>query len=733
MPDVCDIALISDFRFPGGTSSAVAEEIKANAAAGYRTTLVHLEARNLTFPFALNPRIRALLDQGLATLHDPERPLRARLALVHNPYTVARLPLGRLDLQAEHRLLVAHHPPCDAAGEPYYDAPAAHRNAGAILAGSVVWAPVGPRVREQLGRIDPALPLTAGDWHDVFDPAAWAVAREPGPRPNPVIGRHSRPDPRKWPDTRDEVLLAYPDDPRVRVRVLGGGPFLVERVGLYPRNWQVLPFGALAPQEFLRGLDVFVYFHGSRWVEAFGCAIAEALASGVPAILPPHFEELFGEAAIYCEAEGVLETVLALHADRAAWQRQSERGRALVAERFSPAAHLARVAALIGPPQPRALAAGAGGKARERAPKRVLFFSSNGVGMGHLTRLLAIARRLPDGFEPVFVTMSQAIRIIKDAGYHAEYVPYHQYLGCDIYHWNRHLRHELNEMLGFYAPAVVVCDFNSPFQGVIDAAADNPARWFVWCRRGMWRAGVGAKFIERQRSFDLVLEPRDFAGEFDAGLTAQSRALTREVAPIRLLHDGEVLPREVARRELGLDPDRPALIFMLGAGNNFDYGTLRRLALDHLAGRRDVQLAVADWLMSTRPADVPDGAVRVQRFPLARWLGAFDAAISAVGYNSFHELLTAGIPTLFVPNENPQQDDQLARARWAERRGLALCVRTQEVYRLKPALERLLDPAERAEMAERSAGLDRTNGAEEASRAIVELAHIGRTDKAAGH
>jgi UDP:flavonoid glycosyltransferase YjiC (YdhE family) len=372
----------------------------------------------------------------------------------------------------------------------------------------------------------------------------------------------------------------------------------------------------------------------------------------------------------------------------------------------------------------------AGAKPRA-GQRRVMFVSSNGVGMGHLTRLLAIARRLPDDFEPVFVTMSQAIRIVRDAGYHAEYLPYHQYLGCDIYHWNRHLRHELNEMLGFYDPAVVVCDFNSPFQGVIDAAADNPTRWFVWCRRGMWRAGVGAKFIERQRSFDLVLEPRDFAGDFDAGLTAQNRTLTREVAPIRLLHDGELLPREVARRELGLDPVRPALIVMLGAGNNFDYGVLRQLALDHLAARPEVQLAVADWLMSTQPVDVPESAVRVQRFPLARWLRAFDAAISAVGYNSFHELLSAGIPTLFVPNENPQQDDQLARARWAERHRLGLCVRTTEVYRLKPALDRLLDSAERREMTERSATLDRTNGAEAASRAIVELAYIRRADRGA--
>ena len=48
---------------------------------------------------------------------------------------------------------------------------------------------------------------------------------------------------------------------------------------------------------------------------------------------------------------------------------------------------------------------------------------------------------------------------------------------------------------------VVVCDFNSPFQGVVDAIGDNPETWFVWCRRGMWRPNVGAKFIERERHF----------------------------------------------------------------------------------------------------------------------------------------------------------------------------------------------------------------------------------------
>jgi hypothetical protein len=80
-----DVVLLSDFRFPGGTSSAIAEEIKANAGAGYRTALVQLEATNLTFPFPINPKIRALIDDRSADLIGPEARIDARLALIHNP------------------------------------------------------------------------------------------------------------------------------------------------------------------------------------------------------------------------------------------------------------------------------------------------------------------------------------------------------------------------------------------------------------------------------------------------------------------------------------------------------------------------------------------------------------------------------------------------------------------------------------------------------------------------
>jgi len=720
-----DIVTIGDFRFPGGTSTAVAEELRAQAAAGYRTGLIQLKGPVLRYPHPIHPAVRACMEEGGVDLLDPDVPVAAGLVIAHHPQLFTHPPRRGLDIDADLRLLAVHHPPFDGMGEPFYDAAAIARNAGALLGGEVVWAPIGPRVREQLEFLEPAPRLLDHDWHNVLDPGPWAVPRAGVIGSRPVIGRHSRPDPLKWPDERARILEVYPDDPAFEVRILGGGPYLRELVGPYPRNWRVWPFNAMEAPDFLAGIEFFVYFHHSRWVEAFGRTVLEAMASGAVCILPPAFRDLFGEGALYAEPAGVRGLVQRLHGDRRALREQRARGPALVRERFGHGTHVRRVERLIGPPAPRPLAPGA-----VRRRRRVLFVTSNGVGMGHLTRMLAVARRCPAPLEPVFVTLSQAFRVVREQGFLVEYLPFHAALGCDVRRWNDFLREELSEQIAFYDPAVLVFDGNMPYQGLIDALRDHPEVLAVWCRRGMWQPDHGADAIARERHFDAVVEPQDLAGDWDRGLTATSRARTRPVAPVRLLDEGELLARDAARDALGLDPEHPAVLLLLGAGNNFDYATVQRSALALLGRRPELQVAAAEWPMAERRLELPAWVRRLDVFPLARHLRAFDLALSAVGYNSFHELLLAGVPAIFVPNENPQQDDQLTRARFAERHGLGACVRVREVYRLGAAIERLLDPAERARIAERCAALERGNGAVETARLIEELACARRVDLA---
>jgi hypothetical protein len=725
-----DLVILGDLRFPGGTSTSIATEIRAQAAAGYRTGLIHIKGPVLRFPHPFHPEIRALLDAGRCELIDPDLPVAASAALVHHPQLFTNLPVRRLRVATERVLVIVHHPPLDADGAAFYDLARIDEHVAEIFGFRPLWAPISATVRRQLETL--ALPpqLFDCDWHNLLDREGWHGPRRRVQGPRPILGRHSRPDPLKWPATRAAALEVYPDDPGYDVRILGGGQFLTELLGSIPANWQVQPFDAMAPKQFLAGIDFFVYYHHPRWIEAFGRVVLEALASGCVAILPPSFEALFGKAALYAPPSAAASLARALHAEPDRFRDQSERGYAILGERFLPERHLERLDRLIGPPsagKTRSAPAAAGRR------KRILFVSSNGIGMGHLTRLLAIARRCSPRVEPVFITMSQALAAIEPWGFLAEYTPHHTHLGCDNASWNRHLAAEMRERFAFYDPAVILFDGNMPYGGLIEAARERDNAWFVWSRRGLWREGSGQTALAREAAFDAVIEPLELAGRLDRGPTRAARSRTRSVGVIRLLDDDELLDREAARAALGLSRDTTAVLVQLGSGNNFAVEPIRRYLLSLLDARPEIEIVDVESPISDHPADAASNPTARRVYPIARYLRAFDLAVSAAGYNSFHELMLGGCPSILVPNEHPMMDDQLLRARYAERRGYAITIRAGEPYRLREALALMLDPAERQAMRTRMRDIAiKRDGAREAARSIEEMAFALRADRDLG-
>ena len=334
-----------------------------------------------------------------------------------------------------------------------------------------------------------------------------------------------------------------------------------------------------------------------------------------------------------------------------------------------------------------------------------------------------------NGIEPVFVTLSQAARLIEEAGYTVEYLPFHAYLGAEVNRWNQHLAAELSEMVRFYDPRVIAFDGNTPYSGLLKAMQGSERAWSVWIRRGFWRAGSGAAALERESAFDAVIEPEDLADVVDRGPTTKQRSRTLRVPPIRLLDEAELLPRDAARRELDLAADRLCVLIQLGAGNNFDFGAIQERVLSRLATQPNCTVALLDSPIALGGAP-EEGLFRVLRhFPSSRLLHAFDCVVSAVGYNSFHELVLSGTPSLLVPNEHPMMDDQRARAEHGERMGWSLTARTAEIYRLGEKLERLLDPEERSAMRHAMADLRLRNGAEDAARILAEMTLTARADR----
>ncbi|MCA2215142.1 glycosyltransferase [Jidongwangia harbinensis] len=667
---VYDVAILSDLRYPGGNSASIVAEVQAQAAAGVSTVLIHVPSPHLRHARPFHPRIVACLRDGLADLAHDGDPVDARLLVIRQPriftHDLAVPPVVR----ADRTVLVVNQPPGDAADDQCYYAVAEVRERITRYFGpDVAWAPISPPVREHLQRVAPDLPLPRTDWHEIIDVREWWADRDGPVGAVPVIGRHGRPDPVKWPRDPEQIRQAYPDSGDVRVRILGGAEIAAARIGGLPSNWEAVEFGAEQPRDFLRTIDVFVYFHDPRWVEALGRTILEAMATGVPVIVGEHFRGTFGDAALYAEPAGVRDLARALHADRARYQLVVKRAREFVERRYGSDAHLSRLG--LRPsrrshpvPAPRPAPAPA------RPATRVLLLGDQP------DRLLAIARRLPGDLAPVLVTGSP--RLPPD-GPLTEYLPSRAALDVRPARWSGFLRDRLRHLIALHHARAVVLD-GLPHDGVLAATADHPDVAWLWIRPAMWRRGTGLEWQGRAAAFDAVLAPGEFAAAGDEGWTVADRTPVTEVPPITRLDRGDLLDRDAARAAAGVTGE-PALLL------------------------RGVSAAVPEF----RVIEADAGALR-----------AADLAVAAADYTTFHELLAATVPTVFVPDP-AATDDQLARARFAAAAGAALCA--EPGADLADVLTVAARSDVRAALARRCADLAFDNGAAAAAAWIG--AHCG--------
>ena len=714
-----DVIMLSDLQLPGGTSSSLAEEIAAQARGGYRTAIVHVPRPTRRRMLPMNPRLQHCVRAGLCELVTDLEPLHCRLLVVRHPGVFDAPPERLPEIQADAKVMVVNQAPQDAAGSaPYYDVGEVERNLTTSVGTGFSWVPIGPLVRDSLVETRPDLPLLPFDWVNTLDVDEWAVQRPPLANRTPVIGRHSRPHFRKWPNEAADILAAYPDSSDITVKVLGGAEVPRQVLGYLPTSWTVYPFNAVPVRRFLAQIDFFVYFHHPGLVEAFGRAPLEALASGAITVLPPHFERLFGEAAVYGSPNDVERIVRRFVEDPHAHAEQMERQQAFVRHNFGPGVPVQRVDALIGRPSgtPRV-------PARRRGDRwlPILFASSNGAGVGHLTRLMALARRATTPLQPLFFTMSQAVGIVRAQGFPCEHLPARARLGCSTSAWNALLHERLNEVLEVYRPAAVVFDGTWPFPGLLRARHDHPELPFIWSRRAMWKEGVSAWSVGQSASFDMVLEPGELAASYDRGLTSHVTHPVHRVAPITLLDREDLLDGREAKTILGLRPDEPAALVTLGAGNINDIEDLAEEVVRCIEVSGGVQVCVTDPVIAERRTGGGRQVHRLSVYPISRYLRAFDFAVSASGYNSFHELVGFGVPTLFIPNDETALDDQAARARFARDKGAALSCDDSQPACVSEAVARLLDPAERAKISRVCDRLYLGNGAPEAIHAIERL------------
>ena len=362
--------------------------------------------------------------------------------------------------------------------------------------------------------------------------------------------------------------------------------------------------------------------------------------------------------------------------------------------------------------------------ARRTPSPRVLLCTTNGIGLGHLTRAMAIGRRLPTWLTPIVFTTSQAVPVVREQGFLVEHLPSARPVPLDPTDWNLLYERRVEELLTTYDPAVVVFDGVHPYPGMLWAASRRRHRHrrFLWCRRGMWRQGVGAELIAQSQLFDGVLEPGEHAAAADRGATATAEDGAVRVDPILLVDPSQQRDRQAARAELGLDPEGTWALVQLGAGAINDLSTTLGSVFAELRATPGLRIAFAESSLVPPRQDLPGDVVRLRRYPLATDLAAFDVVLTAAGYNTYHEVLAAGVPTVLVPNTSARRDDQLARARFAHDTGVARCWDDDRRATLRAHLDDLLAPSAATHVRRRLAAQPVRNGAGEAAAVVAQHA-----------
>ena len=350
----------------------------------------------------------------------------------------------------------------------------------------------------------------------------------------------------------------------------------------------------------------------------------------------------------------------------------------------------------------------------ENSKQAILFLPTNGAGLGHLTRTLAIARRLhrlqPDR-EIIFLTTSPAINLIMNEGFTGYYLQSKMIYKEDITanNWNSLLKEHLELISQLHDIDTIVFDGALPYASILQFIRGNTKIKKIWVKRGMAKEGTKDAREEKEAYFDKVIVP----GESGIPkITFNDNKVMCD--PIIYLDKEELLDREQVRKLFKVPQDKKLVYIQLGAGKINDINSDIGIIVAELRRRGDCMILLGESIIGDRLDIYEEDIIIVKDYPNSRYCNGFDYCISAVGYNSFHEMMYFNVPTIFIPNMNTKTDDQYLRAMMAEKGGWGVCIEKLDAETFNKAVDKVMQIK-----LENSSQASITNGAYEAAELII--------------
>ncbi len=323
------IAYCIDPRFPGGTSAAVASEVRA--ISGIAQIEIHAATRSM---FGDRPPhaglVKALSELGLPIQWDAPV-IQADMVLLHNP-SFLKFASDMAHRIVCRKLYVVAHENFErpGGGESFDVAGCLNVIDRATIALEKTLAPVSDHNRRTIHDWLGARPSHArwtvldDNWFNILDMDMVTPTGHPADR----RGRLSRPGLEKFPST-ETLDACFPPHARANV-LLGADPLMA--LDLVRPHWTLLKFGAMDVTQFFDMIDFMIYFTAPTLRESYGRVIAEAIAAGKLVLTDRANQGNFEGAVIGCAPQEVDGIVKAMIADPEIYARQVTRAQNVLAQ-----------------------------------------------------------------------------------------------------------------------------------------------------------------------------------------------------------------------------------------------------------------------------------------------------------------------------------------------------------------------------------------------------------------
>lgn len=338
---VFDVVFMTDFRFPGGTTSLTLAEMEAASNSGYRVGFVHAESPLNGPKTPVSEQLFKMQLAGTVEQVGLQDHADIRLLIVRHPSVVMYMDQSSTNLRVNRSLLIVNNPPVLVGGTGMvFDLSVCLQNMDNLFSTKTDVVAESGVTKSLCSGLVPSNRLSNTTWPGYV---SLSPQRDPNFTNVPTLGRHSRDSELKWPTSYEDFAAVYKSS-HYNTVFLGGADTLADKHGTGAvEDIDVYEFGALRVEDFLDSVDFWAYFHDDKLTESFGMSIAEAMAAGKVVILPKYLEASFGEGAIYSEPHEVEELVLKIWNNPSRYREQSARARNFVETHFSLNALLARI------------------------------------------------------------------------------------------------------------------------------------------------------------------------------------------------------------------------------------------------------------------------------------------------------------------------------------------------------------------------------------------------------